>query len=83
MYGKQTWNEHLEENRMSYWQHLVFAVTGGACIILYGVILIMHGIIPCFKVRVLRNIENYTAGKRYKANWRAISDRRRLKKQED
>lgn len=80
--AKRVWDEHLEENSMSYWQHLIFALGSGACIIVYGIRLMIHGLVPCYRVDAFRKAENYVANKRYKANWAAISNRSRLEKNE-
>ena len=53
--GKMTlrkkWNEHLNENNMTYWQHFRFAVGHGLICIRAGVYLCIHGLLPCFRRR--------------------------------
>lgn len=40
--------QHLEENNMTYYQHLKFAVFLGFVCVLAGMCLIIHAILPCF-----------------------------------
>lgn len=80
---KTVWDQHLNENKMSYWGHLKFGLSGAACIIWCGTKLFIHAIIPCFNVKILRQTENYISNKRYIANWKAISNRERLEKREE
>ena len=48
---KQKWKQHLQDNSMTYWQHLKFAVGHGLCCIKAGVYLCVHGFLPCFRRR--------------------------------
>lgn len=47
---------HLRENRMTYREHLVFAVGHGFLCCVAGVMLIIHGLIPCFFERTGSNL---------------------------
>ena len=38
--------QHLSENNMTYWQHLVFALRHALICLISGVLLIFHAIIP-------------------------------------
>lgn len=40
--------EHLKENRMTYWQHFVFANSHGFRCVVAGISLMIHAIIPAF-----------------------------------
>ena len=40
--------EHLKENNMGYWEHLLFASGHGIRCIKAGILLIIHSIIPAF-----------------------------------
>jgi len=42
------WIQHLKENNMTYFQHLVFAFFYGSCCLLAGLYLIIHSVLPCF-----------------------------------
>lgn len=42
------WQKHLYENKMTYWQHWLFAIGHGIRCIRAGVYLCIHGILPCF-----------------------------------
>tara|TARA_B100000902_G_scaffold284953_1_gene270948 strand:- start:2334 stop:2555 length:222 start_codon:yes stop_codon:yes gene_type:complete len=46
---RKRWNEHLNKNNMTYWQHLKFAVFHGLCCIKAGIYLCIHGFLPCFR----------------------------------
>jgi len=48
---KKKWNNHLDENNMTYWQHFRFAVYHGLICIRAGVYLCIHGFLPCFRRR--------------------------------
>lgn len=39
---------HLQQNKMSYWQHLRFASKHGCRCLLAGFYLLVHGCLPCF-----------------------------------
>jgi hypothetical protein len=41
------WNEHLKENKMTYCQHMFFALFYGYLCVLAGISLIIHSIFPC------------------------------------
>tara|TARA_B100001094_G_scaffold232266_1_gene227110 strand:+ start:248 stop:475 length:228 start_codon:yes stop_codon:yes gene_type:complete len=45
------WKDHLNNNNMTYWQHLKFAVGHGVCCIKAGLFLCVHGLLPCFRRR--------------------------------
>lgn len=45
---KQKWIKHLEENKMTYSAHWVFAVGHGLRCIRAGIYLCIHGFLPCF-----------------------------------
>jgi hypothetical protein len=45
---RKKWIDHLEENNMTYIEHLVFALFYGNCCLLAGLYLIIHSIVPCF-----------------------------------
>jgi hypothetical protein len=40
--------DHLNENHMSYYQHMVFALFYGCICLIAGVSLLIHSIFPCF-----------------------------------
>lgn len=42
------WFEHLKENRMTYREHFVFAVSHGILCLYAGIMLMIHGLLPCF-----------------------------------
>lgn len=42
------WTQHLQENNMTYIEHLIFALFYGLCCLLAGFYLIIHSILPCF-----------------------------------
>jgi hypothetical protein len=42
------WRHHLKENNMTYRSHLVFAVSHGLLCLEAGLLLIIHGLLPCF-----------------------------------
>jgi len=42
------WKIHLQENKMTYLQHLSFAVIHGFLCIVAGILLVFHGLLPCF-----------------------------------
>lgn len=39
---------HLKSNNMSYVQHLLFALYHGVLCLISGIMLIIHGLMPCF-----------------------------------
>jgi hypothetical protein len=45
---KQKWTEHLEENKMTYNEHMVFAMFYGVNCLIAGFYLIVHSLFPCF-----------------------------------
>ena len=45
---KSKWIKHLRENRMTYVEHLIFALFYGCCCLLAGLFLIVHSVLPCF-----------------------------------
>ena len=45
---KNTIREHLIENNMTYFEHMIFALYYGYCCILAGLYLIIHSTLPCF-----------------------------------
>jgi hypothetical protein len=73
------WIKHLEDNNMTYCQHLRFAIGGATCIIYYGVKLATHAIMPCFNRTALSDVQCYASGKRAKSTWENISDRHRTR----
>jgi len=42
------WKRHLIENNMTYREHLLFAVSHGLICLEAGLLLIIHGLLPCF-----------------------------------
>jgi hypothetical protein len=38
--------QHLKENNMSYWQHLVFASIHGLRCVVAGILLLCHSVVP-------------------------------------
>lgn len=42
------WKDHLKNNEMSYYKHFIFAVTHGLICLEAGLLLIVHGFLPCF-----------------------------------
>jgi hypothetical protein len=42
------WIQHLQENNMTYVEHLIFALFYGLCCLLAGLYLIIHSVLPCF-----------------------------------
>jgi hypothetical protein len=40
--------QHLQENNMTYWQHLKFAASYGFTCVVAGLLLIFHSLLPCF-----------------------------------
>jgi hypothetical protein len=40
--------EHLNENNMTYWQHLKFAAFHGFVCLVAGLCLIIHALFPCW-----------------------------------
>jgi hypothetical protein len=45
---KKKWIDHLAENKMTYIEHLIFALFYGSCCLLAGLLLIIHAVLPCF-----------------------------------
>ena len=74
--GKMTlrkkWNEHLNENNMTYWQHLKFAVGHGFICIRAGIYLCVHGLLPCFRrragTRLVQRLEKVFTERKYELN---------------
>jgi hypothetical protein len=44
----QKWIKHLQQNNMTYVEHLIFALFYGSCCLLAGLLLIIHATLPCF-----------------------------------
>jgi hypothetical protein len=44
----QKWIQHLQENNMTYIEHLIFAIYYGLYCLFFGTLLILHGVFPCF-----------------------------------
>lgn len=44
----QKWINHLRDNHMTYREHWMFAVGHGLLCCVAGIMLIMHGFLPCF-----------------------------------
>lgn len=44
----QKYVNHLKENRMTYREHFLFAVSHGVLCLYAGLMLIIHGLFPCF-----------------------------------
>lgn len=42
------WNNHLQKNNMTYREHWRFAVSHGFLCLEAGLLLIIHGFLPCF-----------------------------------
>jgi hypothetical protein len=42
------WIDHLNQNHMTYVEHLLFALFYGLCCLIAGILLIVHAICPCF-----------------------------------
>jgi hypothetical protein len=45
------WRQHLKENKMTYTQHLLFAMSYGLLCVVAGCCLIIHSLLPCFLQR--------------------------------
>jgi hypothetical protein len=45
---KKKWIDHLAENKMTYIEHLIFALLYGCSCLLAGFYLIIHAVLPCF-----------------------------------
>ena len=45
---KKRWSKHLSDNSMSYGSHFMFAVGHGIRCIKAGILLVIHGFLPCF-----------------------------------
>lgn len=41
------WIQHLQENDMTYIEHMIFALFYGVCCLLAGLYLIVHSVLPC------------------------------------
>jgi hypothetical protein len=52
---------HLEENNMTYMEHLKFASYYGMLCILHGLGLVIHSIFPCFFIKSGTNLKNKLA----------------------
>lgn len=50
--------EHLTENKMSYWQHFIFAASHGTRCIKAGLFLICHAVIPAIFPKAGSNLVN-------------------------
>jgi hypothetical protein len=62
--------EHLKENKMTYWQHFIFAVTYGVKCIKAGLFLISHAVIPALFAKTGSELvnqlnKNFTDSKEY------------------
>jgi hypothetical protein len=44
----QRWTNHLKSNNMTYREHCRFAVIHGLLCLEAGLLLIIHGLLPCF-----------------------------------
>lgn len=44
----QKWQQHLKENKMTYIEHLVFALYHGILCLYAGLTLMIHALLPCF-----------------------------------
>ena len=44
------WMKHLQNNNMSYIEHMLFALYYGILCLMAGLFLIIHSILPCFFV---------------------------------
>lgn len=42
------WKNHLQENNMTYIEHMFFALFYGGWCLLAGLYLLVHAILPCF-----------------------------------
>lgn len=40
--------DHLYQNKMTYCEHLIFAVSHGINCLKAGIMLVVHGLLPCF-----------------------------------
>jgi hypothetical protein len=47
---------HLEENNMTYMEHLKFASYYGIACIIHGAGLVIHSILPCFFIKSGTNL---------------------------
>ena len=47
MYIRKKWIDHLQQNNMTYIDHMVFALFYGVCCLLAGLYLIIHSVLPC------------------------------------
>ena len=69
---REKWNEHLNENNMTYWQHFKFAVGHGLICIRAGVYLCIHGLLPCFRRRagtkLVQRLEKVFTEREYELN---------------
>ena len=45
---KKKWNNHLIENKMTYNEHMIFAMFYGVNCLIAGFYLIVHALLPCF-----------------------------------
>ena len=44
---RKKWIDHLQQNNMTYIDHMVFALFYGVCCLLAGLYLIIHSVLPC------------------------------------
>ena len=44
---RKKWIDHLQQNNMTYIDHMIFALFYGACCLLAGLYLIIHSVLPC------------------------------------
>jgi len=45
---RKKWIDHLKQNHMTYFEHMIFAMFYGMCCLLAGFYLIIHSVFPCF-----------------------------------
>jgi hypothetical protein len=53
---REYWIEHLNKNKMTYCEHLLFASGYGFACIKAGGYLIIHGLFPCFYKKAGSNL---------------------------
>ena len=44
---RKKWIDHLQQNNMTYIDHMIFALFYGACCLLAGLYLIIYSVLPC------------------------------------
>lgn len=45
---KEKWNNHLQENNMTYIEHMAFAMFYSCYCLMAGIYLAIHALLPCF-----------------------------------